>query len=172
MHQNGALLPTPALDLTARVCTELERGLLGVAVDPAFATNGFIYVFYTFRKFSVCGVNDASAPVNRVSRFTLPSDNRVSAPSELVLVDNIPSPDGGHNPGDLQFGRYDLLYISVGDGRCHYRGDSGLRGPERCRAGSARPPSFPRRHTRRLPTPRGAAARLRTRTPAPARSSS
>ncbi|HYN40838.1 MAG TPA: PQQ-dependent sugar dehydrogenase, partial [Thermoanaerobaculia bacterium] len=44
----GALLATPALAFSAsQVCTNSERGLLGVAVDPAFVTNRFVYLFYT-----------------------------------------------------------------------------------------------------------------------------
>src|SRR4051812_10034753 len=43
---NGSLVPTPALDISAKVCaTNSERGLLGLAVDPDFATNGHVYVY-------------------------------------------------------------------------------------------------------------------------------
>ena len=100
----GALLTTPAFDLAARLCTNSERGLLGVAVDPAFATNRFIYVYYTFNKFNTCTTNIANVAVNRVSRFTLPDTNVVDPASERVLVDNIPSTAGNHNGGDLHFG--------------------------------------------------------------------
>ncbi len=48
VYRNGALRGTPALDLGARLCTNSERGLLGIAVDPAFATNHYVYLFYTF----------------------------------------------------------------------------------------------------------------------------
>ncbi|WP_163990757.1 PQQ-dependent sugar dehydrogenase [Pyxidicoccus caerfyrddinensis] len=122
----GALLTTPALDLAARLCTNSERGLLGVAVDPAFATNRFIYVYYTFNKFNTCTTNIANVAVNRVSRFTLPDTNVADPASELVLVDNIPSTAGNHNGGDLHFGPDGLLYISVGDGGCQ------LGDPSRC----------------------------------------
>ena len=128
IYQNNALLSTPALDLGTVLCSNSERGLLGVAVDPAFATNRFIYVFYTFRKSGVCEVNTANAPVNRVSRFTLADTNTVNRSTELVLLDNIPSPAGNHNGGDVQFGRDGLLYISVGDGGCDYLGNSGCAG--------------------------------------------
>ena len=47
--QNDALVATPALNISSRVCTQSERGMLGVAVDPAFATNHFIYVFFTLK---------------------------------------------------------------------------------------------------------------------------
>jgi len=124
----GTLLATPALDLSAVACTNAERGLLGVAVDPAFADNGFIYVYYTFNKFGSCPQNAALTPVNRVSRFVLGPENTVDRTTETVLVDNIPSPGGIHNAGDLQFGRDGNLYVSVGDGGCDYLGDSGCGG--------------------------------------------
>jgi len=45
---SGGLLPTPALTFApSAICTESERGLLGVAVDPAFSTNGYVYLYYT-----------------------------------------------------------------------------------------------------------------------------
>ena len=115
--QDGALLATPALSLGAKVCTESERGLLGVAVDPAFASNHFIYLYYTAAGGSGC--------VNRVSRFVLSDSNVVALASETVLLDNIPSPAGNHNGGDLHFGKDGYLYVSVGDGGCDYAGDSG-----------------------------------------------
>lgn len=51
IYTGGALLGTPALDLGARgdLCANSERGLLGIAVDPNFATNRFIYLYYTVR---------------------------------------------------------------------------------------------------------------------------
>ena len=78
--------------------------MLGVAVDPAFADNRFIYVYYTFRKFGTCANNSPTSPVNRVSRFVLGPANTVDPATETVLIDNSPSP-GHHNSGDLQFGR-------------------------------------------------------------------
>jgi glucose/arabinose dehydrogenase len=120
VYQNGTLRTTPALDLAARLCTNSERGLLGVAVDPAFASNHFIYVYYTYRKSGVCDINTANSPVNRVARFVLPDTNVVDLASEVVLVDNILSPNGNHNAGDLNFGKDGYLYISIGDGGCDY----------------------------------------------------
>jgi glucose/arabinose dehydrogenase len=111
VYANGALVPTPALDLTA-ICANSERGLLGVAVDPAFAVNGWIYLYYTFDNGPGC--------VNRVSRFTL-AGNAVEPGSELVLIDNIHSTNGNHNGGDVQFGKDGNLYVSVGDAGCYYQ---------------------------------------------------
>ena len=128
VFQNGALLTTPALDLASTICANGERGLLGVAVDPAFATNRFIYLYYTFKKSGSCENNTANSPVNRVARFTLADNNVVDAASALVLVDNIPSPNSNHNAGDLHFGKDGYLYISVGDGGCDYAGNSGCAG--------------------------------------------
>ena len=46
VYQGGALLATPALTFPdGSICTESERGLLGVAVHPSFASNHFIYLF-------------------------------------------------------------------------------------------------------------------------------
>jgi glucose/arabinose dehydrogenase len=116
----GSLLPTPALNLSAVLCSNSERGLLGIAVDPAFASNRFIYTYYTFRKHGTCPNNTSSSPVNRVSRFTLGNNDIVDPATELVLIDNIHSPAGNHNAGDLHFGKDGNLYVSVGDGGCDY----------------------------------------------------
>jgi glucose/arabinose dehydrogenase len=114
VYKNGSL--TTALNLTARTCSNSERGLLGVAVDPSFATNRFIYVYYTFKKFGACPTNSSTDPVNRVSRFTLPDSNIIDPATEKVLINNIPSPNGNHNGGDLHFGPGGNLYVSVGEG--------------------------------------------------------
>src|SRR5215210_2870625 len=69
--KNGTLLPTPFVSLNVNASG--ERGLLGVAFDPAFASNGFVYVYYT----------TAAAPIhNRVSRFTANGD--VAVPGSEV----------------------------------------------------------------------------------------
>ena len=124
----GALLSQPALDLSGKLCSNSERGLLGVAVDPSFVSNRFIYLYYTFRKFSACSMNARDAPVNRVSRFMLADNDVVDPASEVVLIDNIPSPGGNHNGGDLKFGKDGYLYVSVGDGGCDYASNSGCAG--------------------------------------------
>lgn len=122
----GGKLQGPALDLGNEVCANSERGLLGVAVDPKFRTNRYIYVYYTFKKHGVCESNTSRAPVNRVERFVLKDDNTVDPDTarRKILVDNIPSPNGNHNAGDLHFGKDDYLYVSVGDGGCDYADSS------------------------------------------------
>lgn len=105
--KNGALLATPFTTLA--VDSNGERGLIGVALDPAFATNGRVYVHHT----------TASGGVhNRVSRFTASSTNGdvAEAGSELVLFD-LPALSGAtnHNGGALHFGTDGKLYVAVGD---------------------------------------------------------
>src|SRR5262245_19318579 len=131
VYQNGGLLASPALSLGSEtLCDELERGLIGVAVDPAFATNHFIYLYYPYNQAHVtsCPQRDPTNPnnpVNRLSRFTLGDDNR--ATGEVVLVDNIPS-TGIHNAGDLHFGADGYLYVAVGDGGCQITPPYGCAG--------------------------------------------
>jgi len=123
--QGGSLVPTPALDLSAKICDDKERGLLGVAVDPAFASNHTIYLYYTYKKFGSCPYDTTGVPVNRVSKFILPNSNVIDPNSETVLIDNVPNEDGIHNAGDLAFGKDGNLYISIGDGGCDYAFNSG-----------------------------------------------
>jgi len=102
--ENGALLPTPFVSVS--VNSSGERGLLGVTFDPAFATNPYVYVYYT----------TASTPRhNRISRFT--ADGNVAVPgSELVLMDldNLSSATN-HNGGAIHFGIDGKLYVAVGE---------------------------------------------------------
>ena len=112
---------SPALSFaTDEICTDSEQGLLGVAVDPAFASNEFIYLFSSAEETPDC--------VNRVSRFTLPAGNVIDPLTELQLLNLIPSVTPNHNGGDLQFGKDGNLYVSVGDGGCDYALNSGCAG--------------------------------------------
>jgi glucose/arabinose dehydrogenase/PKD repeat protein len=117
--------PQLGLDISGTTCIDSERGLLGIAVDPQFAQNRFIYLYYTFKKFGVCESQTPNAPVNRIARYVLPDTDVVDPGSETVLVDNIPSPHGIHNAGDLGFGADGYLYATTGYGGCDFRGDSG-----------------------------------------------
>src|SRR2546423_10928158 len=63
LYQNGVLQASPVITYSVDgTCS--ERGLLGIAVDPAFSANHFIYVYYTHNSGSACG-----ATQNRVARF-------------------------------------------------------------------------------------------------------
>jgi glucose/arabinose dehydrogenase len=102
--KNGALLPTPFVSLS--VDSSGERGLLGVAFDPNFGSNHFVYLYYTTNV----------APIhNRISRFTANGDVAVAG-SETVLVDldNLSSATN-HNGGAIHFGPDGKLYAGVGE---------------------------------------------------------
>lgn len=101
--KNGALLPVPFTSVTVNATG--ERGLLGVTFDPNFATNGYVYVYYT-----------ATSPTvhNRVSRFTAAGDVAVAG-SETILMDLESLGATNHNGGAIHFGRDGKLYIAVGE---------------------------------------------------------
>ena len=101
--KNGALLATPFISLSVNASG--ERGLLGVAFDPDFANNNFIYLYYT---------TSASPIHNRVSRFTANGDVALSG-SELAILylENLSATN--HNGGALHFGPDGKLYVAVGE---------------------------------------------------------
>lgn len=137
VYRNNQLQTPAALDLTLenKVCYNSERGLLSVAVDPAFVNNRYIYTFYTYNQANYspannCPVNNNTGrPYNRVSRWVLGDDNKVVTTTETVIVDRLESFCGNHNGGDLKFGQDGLLYVSVGDSGCQivppYNGQDG-----------------------------------------------
>jgi len=104
--KNGIVLPTPFMTLT--VNSSGERGLLGVAFDPDYGTNRFVYVYYT-----------ATTPTihNRVSRFTANASNQDVAVvgSEVVILDLETLGATNHNGGAIHFGPDGKLYIAVGE---------------------------------------------------------
>lgn len=117
---DGQLRSQTVLSVYSRFCNDAERGLLGVAVDPNFSVNRFFYVYWTLRRSGGCGNPNFNGPVNRVTRHVLGSDGVAVPSSEYVVLDGIPSKLGIHNAGDLEFGRDGFLYVSVGDGGCHW----------------------------------------------------
>jgi len=104
--KNGALLGAPFVTLA--VDSSSERGLLGVALHPNFASNGFVYLYYT---------TPQGGTHNRISRFTASSANPdvAAAGSELPLADLPALGAGNHNGGALHFGADGKLYVGVGE---------------------------------------------------------
>jgi glucose/arabinose dehydrogenase len=101
--KNGALLASPFLTVT--VSSTGERGLLGVAFDPNFTANQFIYIYYTATTPSVH---------NRISRFTANGDVVVPG-SEQILLDLNNLSATNHNGGAMHFGPDGKLYVAVGE---------------------------------------------------------
>lgn len=106
--RDGALLPQPFVTLSTN--TLGERGLLGVALDPNFATTPYVYLYYT----------SPTAPprVNRVVRYTASASNPdvAAAGSALQLIElSGLSTAYIHNGGALAFGNDGKLYIATGD---------------------------------------------------------
>jgi glucose/arabinose dehydrogenase len=92
------------LDLTDRVSAGGERGLLGLAFDPNFASNGRFFVDYT---------NLSGNTV--ISRFTRAADGTVDPGAETIVL-TVDQPFPNHNGGMLAFGADGDLYIGLGDG--------------------------------------------------------
>jgi glucose/arabinose dehydrogenase len=102
--KDGTLLPTPFVHIN--VDSRGERGLLGIAFDPNFATNHYVYVYYTV---------PGTTAHNRVSRFTANGDTAVAG-SEVDIFDLDPlSTAQNHNGGSIHFGTDGKLYVSAGE---------------------------------------------------------
>jgi glucose/arabinose dehydrogenase len=101
--QNGQLLSTPFLDITSRVGSGGERGLLSVAFHPQYASNGFFYVYFTATNGEI-----------RIERFTGAGNSANPATAKLILA--VPHPRGNHNGGLAMFGPDGMLYLGLGDG--------------------------------------------------------
>ena len=108
---NGVLKTDPLLTVP-ELQTSSEKGLLGIAVDPDFPNQPYVYLFHSH-----------NSSTNRVSRFTIEgelqdptSDNlTIDVNSQFTLVDDMPANAGNHNGGTLRFGSDQTLYISHGD---------------------------------------------------------
>jgi glucose/arabinose dehydrogenase len=102
--KNGALLPAPFA--TMAVDSTGERGVLGIALHPDFASNGYVYVYST---------RTDGGSHNRISRFTAAGDVALAG-SEIALVDlpNLSSATN-HNGGGMHFGSDGKLYVGVGE---------------------------------------------------------
>lgn len=106
--KNGVLLGTPFAQVS--VDASGERGMSGVAVDPDFATNGYVYAYYT----------TSSEPVhNRLVRFTAAGDvaRTTGGVVDMEVLADFPDLGSGkiHMSGAIHFGPDGKLYVSVGD---------------------------------------------------------
>jgi glucose/arabinose dehydrogenase/PKD repeat protein/endonuclease YncB( thermonuclease family) len=126
VFKDGALLPTPLIDLSDRVNDYFDRGLLGIALDPNFVNNGYIYLLYVYED----DVNQyTSGKTSRLARYTIQGD--VASPSSEVILlghwvasgcdafpagyDCLPAESFSHSVGDLIFAPDGSLFVTQGD---------------------------------------------------------
>ncbi|MET7422942.1 PQQ-dependent sugar dehydrogenase [Dactylosporangium sp. NPDC005555] len=128
--RNGTLRRTDVAGNTTVIAnipvyTHDEEGLQGVAADPNFATNRYIYLYYAPPLNTPAGDAPASGTaadwttwtgVNRLARFTLNADNTVNMASQVTVLD-VPTNRGMccHVGGDIDFDAAGNLYLSTGD---------------------------------------------------------
>jgi glucose/arabinose dehydrogenase len=104
--RDGAIQPEPFLDITARVGSSgSEQGLLGLALHPDFAHNGYLFVDYT-------DVNGNTV----IERYAAPGNRRVADPNSARTILTVDQPFPNHNGGQLAFGPDGMLWVGLGDG--------------------------------------------------------
>lgn len=107
--KDGELLAETFLDISSKVDAEGERGLLGIAFDPDFSSNGFVYIYCTQR------ASGGDPARNRVARFMAGGDTAVAGSETLVFDLDGLSGATNHNGGAIHFGRDGKLYVAVGE---------------------------------------------------------
>lgn len=114
----GAVLGTPFLNVSGLVSGGSEQGLLGLAFDPQYASNGRFFVSYTNR-----------AGDNVLASYQVSADaDRADAGSAVIRL-TVSQPYDNHNGGHIAFGPEGLLYMGIGDGGS--AGDPDGHGQER-----------------------------------------
>lgn len=104
---NGVLQTTPFLDISSRVLSGGERGLLSVAFHPQYASNRFFYVYFT---------TQTNGDI-RVERFTTTANPEVADPATTkLIITTAHSTQSNHNGGLVSFGPDGMLYAGLGDG--------------------------------------------------------
>ncbi len=90
-----------------------ERRLLGIAFDPRFATNRYLYVYYTMRAML------SRRPYNRIVSFTADPENsnqlKMGSTKVLLTFDRLDATTTNHNGGALHYGEAGMLYAALGD---------------------------------------------------------
>tara|TARA_R110000850_G_scaffold150497_1_gene273161 strand:+ start:52975 stop:54297 length:1323 start_codon:yes stop_codon:yes gene_type:complete len=105
LNSDGSVNTTPFLNISSLVSSGGERGLLGLAFHPNYASNGFFYVYYT-----------NTSGNTQISRFTVSGDPDVADPASELQMLSFNQPFTNHNGGHLAFGPDGKLFIASGDG--------------------------------------------------------
>src|SRR5882672_4408296 len=112
--KNGQLLTTPFLDISDHVNQYLDHGLLGLALDPNFASNGYVYLAYVYEGGG--NPNDQGPKISRLSRVQAdPNAPDVALAGETIIIDNIPSEARTHSIDSLRFAADGKLFVTIGD---------------------------------------------------------
>jgi glucose/arabinose dehydrogenase len=108
IYKNGQVMPTPFLDVSSKTLYDGgERGLLGLAFDPSYTTNGFFYIYYTTQP-----AGDVT-----ISRYSVSANANAADPNSEVVLKTQTHPNfANHNGGSLLFGIDGCLYAGIGDG--------------------------------------------------------
>jgi glucose/arabinose dehydrogenase len=118
LYKDGQLQLAPALNLTDEVNGAVERGLTGIGVDRDFASNGYVYLLYTYDKPE--DEKDANGfRQGRLSRFTMQGDT-IDPASRKILLDGVDSDVPYHAPGSIRVAKDGTLFASFGDGSDPY----------------------------------------------------
>jgi glucose/arabinose dehydrogenase len=104
--QNGGVLATPFLDVSGLISCCGERGLLGLAFHPDYASNGYFYIDYT----------RASDGATIIARYQVSGDPNQANDATATTLLTIAQPYTNHNGGQVMFGPDGYLYIGMGDG--------------------------------------------------------
>ena len=104
--------PSLALDITSRIKAGGEAGLLGLAFDPKFSDNGFVYLYFTALLEEKPGIVWQDV----LARYTSKDGGATLDPASEKILLSVDDPFGNHNGGKLAFGPDGYLYVSLGDG--------------------------------------------------------
>jgi glucose/arabinose dehydrogenase len=110
-NEQSAAIATAFVDITGRVTSGGETGLLGMAFHPNFPTNPHVYLSYTH--------TDPGPPavlVSRISEFTSTDGGVTLDPARERILMWIVQPESNHNGGNIAFGPDGYLYVGMGDG--------------------------------------------------------
>jgi len=124
---NGNLLSTPLIDISDRVNDYWDRGLIGIAVDPSFTSNGYVYLYYTYENNAADYEGSKTA---RLTRVTVSGDTAPRSSETTILgsvvgsscnnfptgADCIPTDGPGHSTGAVHFAADGTMFVTAGDG--------------------------------------------------------